>query len=133
MINLLEVKNLTVKVEDKLVVNDLNLSIKEGEVHAIMGPNGSGKSSLALTLMGHPRYRVVCGEIYFKGEDMATHPPFKRAKEGLFLSFQYPYEVEGVPFIDFLRQAYNGIYGGTDKQIGPKSFRELVQKKMNIY
>ena len=133
MKSLLCIKNLSVSIEDKLIINNLSLTLEQGKIHAIMGPNGSGKSTLAYTLLGHPSYTVTAGSITFKTPEkeldlvsLATH---ERAKAGIFLAFQYPYELEGIKLKDFLRQAYNNLYAGTEKQIGLKAFRELLEKK----
>jgi Fe-S cluster assembly ATP-binding protein len=104
---LLEVKNLHVEVEDRKILNGLNLSIEEGQVAAIMGPNGSGKSTLAYVLAGRPGYTVTDGEILFDGENMLALEPDQRAAKGLFLAFQYPMEIPGVATMTFLRTALN--------------------------
>jgi Fe-S cluster assembly ATP-binding protein len=99
------VKNLKVSVEDKQILKGVNLSIKQGEVHAIMGPNGSGKSTLSNVIMGHPRYTINEGEIIFKGQNINELTADRRARRGLFLAFQYPLEVPGVSVTNFLRTA----------------------------
>jgi len=129
---LLSVNNLAVSVEDKQVLNGLDLTIQPGKVHAIMGPNGSGKSSFAYTLMGHPRYEVTQGSITFDGQDITTLTPDKRAKLGIFLAMQHPLEIEGVSLKDFLRQAYNALYDGTDKQLRLKEFAEHLIGKLHL-
>ena len=105
MADRLEIRNLHVSVEGKEILKGLDLVVSKGEVHAIMGPNGSGKSTLALTLMGHPKYEVTEGEVLFKGENILELEPDERARLGLFLAFQYPYEIGGVPLSRFLLQA----------------------------
>src|SRR5947199_7077703 len=97
---LLEVKGLRAKVGDKQILNGVDLTVNRGEVHAIMGPNGSGKSTLANALMGHPRYQVTSGTVRFKGEDILTLTPDKRAQRGLFLAFQYPTSISGVTMVN---------------------------------
>jgi len=105
--HLLEVKNLHVEVDDKKILNGLELSVGNGSVHAIMGPNGSGKSTLAHVLAGKPGYVVTQGEVLLDGEDLLTLAPDERAAKGLFLAFQYPLEIPGVATMTFLRTALN--------------------------
>ena len=105
--HLLEVKNLHVEVEGKKILNGLELSVGKGAVHAIMGPNGSGKSTLAYVLAGKADYRVTQGEVLLDGEDILGIPPDERAAKGLFLAFQYPFEIPGVASMTFLRTAIN--------------------------
>lgn len=102
MTALLEIKNLHVSVEDKEVVKGLSLSIKPGEIHALMGPNGTGKSTLGFALAGHPKYKVTSGEIALNGKNLLSMKPNERAHEGLFLGFQYPVEIQGVGISHFL-------------------------------
>ncbi|MBX7068986.1 MAG: Fe-S cluster assembly ATPase SufC [Microthrixaceae bacterium] len=102
---------------DAEILRGLDLTIGEGEIHAVMGPNGSGKSTLASTLMGSPEYEVTAGTIRFKGDDIADWPVDERAKAGMFLAFQYPQEVAGVPVRSFLRQAMGQRKGITDMSI----------------
>ena len=105
--HLLEVKNLHVEVDDKKILNGLELSVGNGSVHAIMGPNGSGKSTLAHVLAGKPGYVVTQGEVLLDGEDLLALAPDERAARGLFLAFQYPLEIPGVATMTFLRTALN--------------------------
>src|SRR5208337_4251928 len=109
----LEIKDLHVSIESKQILKGVNLTISQGEIHAIMGPNGSGKSTLANTLMGHPKYRVDRGDILVNGESIVGLTPDARAKKGLFLAFQYPLEISGVPLAQFLRSAYRAVRGET--------------------
>ena len=104
---LLEVKNLHVSVDGKQILNGLDLTVNQGEVHAIMGPNGSGKSTLAHVLAGKEDYEVTAGTVRFDGEDVLTMEPDERAARGLFLAFQYPLEIPGVATMTFLRTALN--------------------------
>jgi Fe-S cluster assembly ATP-binding protein len=106
---MLTIKNLHAEVEDKKILKGINLDIRPGEVHAIMGPNGSGKSSLASVLAGRDNYEVTEGEVNFDGKDLLDMAPEDRAREGLFLAFQYPVEIPGVSNINFLRTALNEI------------------------
>ena len=106
---MLEIKNLQAQVEDNPILRGLNLTVKPGEVHAIMGPNGSGKSTLASVLAGNEDYEVTGGEVDFLGKDLLDMDTDERAKEGLFLAFQYPVEIPGVSNINFLRTALNEI------------------------
>src|SRR5690554_7582167 len=104
---MLEIKNLRVKIEDKEILKGLNLTVRPGEVHAIMGPNGSGKSTLSNVLAGREEYEVTDGEIWFEGRNLLEMEPEDRAREGLFLSFQYPVEIPGVSMVNFMRAAVN--------------------------
>ncbi|HEX2652626.1 MAG TPA: ATP-binding cassette domain-containing protein, partial [Xanthobacteraceae bacterium] len=104
---LLEIKNLHANVDDKKILNGLDLVIEPGKVHAIMGPNGSGKSTLAHVLAGKADYEVTEGEVLFQGEDLLDMEPDERAAKGLFLAFQYPLEIPGVATMTFLRTALN--------------------------
>lgn len=104
---LLEVKNLRAKIGDKEILKGINLTVNEGEVHAIMGPNGSGKSTFASVLAGNPLYATTGGEVQFCGKDLLSLSPEDRSHEGLFLSFQYPVEIPGVSMVNFMRAALN--------------------------
>lgn len=106
---MLEIKDLHAKVEGKDILRGLNLSVNAGEVHAIMGPNGSGKSTLASVLAGNENYEVTSGEILFEGEDLLDKEPEERAREGIFLAFQYPLEIPGVSNANFMKQSVNEI------------------------
>jgi Fe-S cluster assembly ATP-binding protein len=118
--NALVIEDLRVSVADRQIVRGLNLTIRPGEVHAIMGPNGSGKSTLANALMGNPAYTVDGGHAWLKGQDILELETDERARLGLFLAFQYPTEIPGVRVEDFLRLAYNSTHG-TD--LTPIEFR----------
>jgi Fe-S cluster assembly ATP-binding protein len=111
----LVIKDLFVNVDGKPILQGVNLTIRQGEVHAIMGPNGSGKSTLAYTVAGHPHYEVVGGDILLDGESVLEMEPDERAKAGLFLAFQYPTAIPGVSMANFLRQAVSAVRGYTDK------------------
>ncbi len=125
----LEIKDLHVDVEGKIILKGVNLEIKQGEVHSIMGPNGSGKSTLANVIMGHPKYNVTKGIINFKGKNILEMSPEERAVMGLFLSFQYPLEIPGLSFRTFLKSAINAK---NEKKLSPKEFSDLLKDKMNL-
>ena len=123
------IKDLHVSVEGKRILNGIDLVIKKGQVTALMGPNGSGKSTLAYTLMGHPRYVVEKGEAIYKEKNILELSPDERAKLGIFLSFQYPQEIPGVPVASFLRTAYNAV---KQQQISVPDFVKLLKQKMEL-
>ena len=104
---MLTIKNLHAIVEKQEILKGINLQVNPGEIHAVMGPNGSGKSTLASVLAGHPKFEVTRGSIEFKGQDLLEMEPEDRAREGLFLSFQYPVEIPGVSMVNFMRSALN--------------------------
>lgn len=128
----LEIKDLHASVEGKEILKGVDLTVGQGETHALMGPNGSGKSTLAYTLMGHPRYQVTSGQVLIDGESILGLTPDKRVKKGLFLAFQYPVSVQGVSMFSFLRAAYNNSRpAGTD---APTifEFKEEVADKLKM-
>lgn len=129
------IRDLHVAIEGKEILKGLNLSVKNGEVHAIMGPNGTGKSTLAYTMMGHPSYEVTQGEIWFKGENILEKQPDERSRMGLFLAFQYPVAIPGVTVANFLRTALNArrrAIDPDDKGIPIPEFRKMLIEKMNL-
>jgi len=128
---LLQVTGLRASVEDVPILKGVDLTVKKGEVHAIMGPNGSGKSTLSKAIAGHHAYSVTGGKVAFEGKDMLELEPEERAQEGLFLAFQYPIEVPGVTNADFLRVALNEkrVAQGLE-EIGPLEFFSLVSEKL---
>ncbi|MFH1461554.1 MAG: Fe-S cluster assembly ATPase SufC [bacterium] len=126
---LLEAKDLQVLVNDKKILNNIDLDINKGQIHAIMGPNGSGKSTFSYALMGHPKYNVISGQILLDGDDITKLPVDLRAKKGVFLAFQYPYEIEGLTLRSFLRQAYASLYKGTDKELDFDQFEDYLSQK----
>lgn len=133
--DLLTIHNLAINAGDKEIVRGLSLSIKAGEIHAIMGPNGSGKSTLSATLMGHPKYTVTGGNVNLNGKDLLAMDPNERAAAGLFLAFQYPKEIPGVNMVSFLRASYNAINKARDSKFKPLPlyhFKKLLQEKMAL-
>jgi len=129
---ILDINNLHVQIEDTKIIQDLNLTINYGEVHAIMGKNGSGKSTLAKVIAGHPQYQVTQGKIIFHNQDITNMEPEIRSHNGIFLAFQYPIEIPGVSNADFLRTAYNArqkFYGRDE--LDPLSFLSIVEEKIN--
>ncbi len=130
---MLTIKNLQARVEDKAILNGINLTVKEGEIHAIMGPNGSGKSTLASVLAGRADFEVTQGSVDFLGKDLLTLSPEDRAREGIFMAFQYPVEIPGVSTINFMKTALNQIreYRG-QQQLDAVSFLSLMKEKMKL-
>ncbi|MDO8538205.1 MAG: Fe-S cluster assembly ATPase SufC [archaeon] len=128
--NKLEIKDLHVAVEGKEILKGVNLIINQGEIHAIMGPNGSGKSTLSNAIMGSPKYDVTKGEILFNGKNVLEMKPNERAKLGLFMSFQYPFEIAGLPFSTFMLAAYRNHFPGT--KISALELRKLMQEKLKV-
>jgi Fe-S cluster assembly ATP-binding protein len=132
----LVIKDLHVSVEDQPIIKGLNLSVKQGEIHALMGPNGSGKSTLANTLMGNPSYTVDSGEVTIGGVDILELEPNERAKLGLFLAFQYPTAIPGVSMANFLRMAVSAVRSEnsngseTNELIPMREFRRELRAKM---
>jgi Fe-S cluster assembly ATP-binding protein len=123
----LEVRDLHADVEGKHILNGIDLTVRQGETHALMGPNGSGKSTLSNVIMGRPGYAVTSGEVRFKGEDIARLTADERAKRGLFLAMQYPTEVPGVSVVNFMRTAYNAVKG---EQVSALAFRTHMKTQM---
>jgi len=130
---LLEVKNLKVRVEDKEILKGVNLTVKPGEVHAIMGPNGSGKSTFARALSGHPGYDVTDGQVLYNGKDLLDMDPDERAREGVFMAFQYPVEIPGVNNAYFLKAALNAKrkQQGLD-ELDAIDFMKVVKEKLKV-
>lgn len=130
---MLQIKNLQAKIGDKQILNGINLDVKPGEVHAIMGPNGSGKSTLASVLAGREEYEITGGEVTYNGKDLLEFSPEDRAREGVFLAFQYPVEIPGVSTINFMKTAVNQIrkYRGQET-LDAVSFLGLMKEKMKL-
>lgn len=133
MANLLNIKDLHANVEGKEILKGLNLEVNEGEIHAIMGPNGAGKSTLASVLVGNPNFEVTEGEVNFRGHDLLDMDPEDRAREGLFLSFQYPVEIPGVSMTNFMRASLNEIrkHRGEDP-ISASDFLKMIKEKREL-
>ncbi len=130
---MLSIKNLYVSVEGQEILKGINLEVKPGEIHAIMGPNGSGKSTLANVLAGREEYEITAGEVIYQGEDLLEKSPEDRAKEGIFLSFQYPVEIPGVPMVNFLKTSVNEHrkHRG-EKELTAGEFLKLMREKMDL-
>ena len=129
----LEVENLEVSVEDEDIVKGVSLDIQPGEIHAIMGPNGSGKSTLCKSLMGNPVYSIDGGKISVDGEDVTDEETDERAREGLFLGFQYPSEISGITVAEFLKEAIDARREEAGKDAMPQSeFNELLREKLDL-
>jgi Fe-S cluster assembly ATP-binding protein len=130
---MLEIKDLKVSIEDKEILKGINLSVKAGEVHAIMGPNGSGKSTLASALAGRDYFNITHGKILYEGKDLTELTPEDRAREGIFLGFQYPVEIPGVSMVNFLRTAINSMRKHRDLEPMPAGdFLKLMREKKKV-
>jgi Fe-S cluster assembly ATP-binding protein len=129
----LEIRDLHATVEGKEILRGINLTINKGEIHAIMGPNGSGKSTLAKILAGHPAYEVTRGEVLYEGRNLLELAPDERAREGVFLAFQYPVEVPGVSNAQFLRLAYNEKRKHLgEEELDPLEFKDLLAERAKV-
>ena len=131
----LMINNLRVNIEGQEILKGVDLTVRQGEVHALMGPNGTGKSTLAYALMGHPSYEVIDGEVLFHGENILELDPDERSRLGLFLAFQYPVAIPGVSVANFLRTAINArrkADDSEDKGIPIPQFRRLLKEKMDL-
>ena len=131
--SLLQVKNLHVEIGGRKILNGLHLTLEPGQVHAIMGPNGSGKSTLAKVLAGHPQYEVTAGEVIYQGKNLLEMAPDERAREGVFMAFQYPIEVPGVSNAQFLRLAYNEKRKHLgEEELDPLEFKDLLKQRAKV-
>ena len=130
---LLDVKNLHASINDKEILKGINLTIRKGEVHAVMGPNGSGKSTLSAVLTGNPAYKVTEGTVSFHGKDLLSLAPEDRSHEGLFLSFQYPVEIPGVSTVNFMRAAVNAKRKYLNQEpLSASDFLKLMRQKRAV-
>ena len=130
---MLEIRNLHAAIDGNEILKGINLTVNKGEIHAIMGPNGSGKSTLAKVLAGHPQYEVTAGEVIYEGKNLLELSPDQRAREGVFMAFQYPIEVPGVSNAQFLRLAYNEQrkHRG-EEELDPLEFKDLLKERAKI-
>ena len=126
----LEIRDLQVQVEEKVILKGVDLTVNKGEIHALMGPNGSGKSTLANVLMGNPFYQVVRGDVLYKGEHLLAMAPDERARKGLFIAFQYPVAIPGVTMASFLRTAVSARRGYDKELIPVGEFQKILRAKI---
>jgi Fe-S cluster assembly ATP-binding protein len=127
----LEIKNLHVSVEGNEVLRGLDITVRQGEIHALLGPNGAGKSTLGYAIMGHPKYEITDGEVLLNGENLLEMEADERSRAGLFLAFQYPISVPGVTVANFLRMALNARRDEEQGKISPMEFRRVLTGKMD--
>ncbi len=127
--NLLEIQNINVNIEEKSILHNINLNVKPGETHVLMGPNGAGKSTLGYTLMGNPLYQITSGKLILDGEDITLESADKRAKKGIFLSFQDPLEVPGISLESFIRSSMQQVTGQKVKLI---AYQKALEEAMDI-
>ncbi len=125
---MLSVNGLKVGINGKLILNEISVKFEDGKIYAIMGPNGSGKSTLSYTIMGNPAYKVQDGKIFLDTEEITKLPPDQRAKRGIFLAFQNPVEVPGVPSFSFIKTAYNSVTG---QNLSTYVFNKMIKQKLS--
>jgi Fe-S cluster assembly ATP-binding protein len=129
----LEIKGLRANIGENEILKGVDLTVRKGEVHAVMGPNGSGKSTLAQVIAGHPAYQVTAGSVTYDGQDLLEMEPEERAQAGIFLAFQYPVEIPGVTNAYFLRSAYNAIHKARgEDEVDPLEFLDVMEEKMQL-
>lgn len=130
---ILEIKDLKASIDNNEILQNLNLKVNRGEIHAIMGPNGSGKSTFSKVVAGHPAYEVLSGKILFNGTDILDLDPEERSHLGIFLAFQYPIEIPGVSNEDFLRLAYNAKQKfKNEPEVDPLEFLMIINEKLEL-
>jgi Fe-S cluster assembly ATP-binding protein len=129
--NVLSIKNLNVSVNDKVILKDVSITVKSGEIHALMGPNGTGKSTLAHTIIGTARYKINNGQLYLNDQNLLDLQVYERARAGLFVAFQEPVSVQGLRFINYLRTAYTSLH--PDEKLEYKKFVEEVKELLAFF
>ncbi len=129
--NILEIKNLNVEIGSREILKDVSLQVRSGEIHALMGPNGTGQSTLAHSVMGNPKYKIKGGRIALNGKDLTEMQIHDRAREGIFMAFQEPVQVQGLRFINYLRTAYSSLH--PNERLEYKKFVEEVKELLNFF